>query len=780
MNKVVTDVITSYKYRTEKIIKDQQTALIPALDTSMIEGRVFEYLYDSKRTIVNPDNTICYRCRYLPLKDMHHKKHIAYDVSDCSIHELVYDNIIYPFLVFANGFMIPWSAIRIVCSHENYYLCIGFLNEFWRDLLRADPKIEILRLSDGFVYVDYPVGPADNKVFGFDINGTLSDDDFCPISIMNENTSIIKCSSYTTNTAVNAFEVETDKSVKLYPESVTVFKNDMFYGDADVQVVGHLLTIDNGLNENSDKLDFFVFKNAKAVSTVDNIAKTKTATVAPFVQEQNQGKTVPEYITKLELPFEFEMSRKKDYATNLAESLHYIMNYNTSLFEDAYLKDKNLTVEEKTGQWVLDNVGEDGCLRISINHRKLDEEYIIFLVNGILYKYYYTISYDDGHCIIPIKDINAEDTIELMRFSGVNNNSFDIVINKDDPYFPYDEDYINNTIKLFSTIPPTNDFEFPASGLQHFPIGYTLDKDEDGKIKIILTDERYYGKPLKLVYTNQYHHYWFDIVQVENSDTYCIDLGTKFMYCDDYSRYLVFFNGRRLSTDQYRLCLPVRSTTPFSRFELYLTQAVEEGDRVDVIYTPSLLKDVILLPEIESDGNIVVDKSKITYSLDKSLYMVWMNGKKIPMSSISNIDSSKIRITTDTQTTQTVSVTKFLPDIDDLTTEFQNSNAIWDQITKDLTDDEIKALLDFENIELTNTEKDIYENNIPVRAVMLELIREKYIMNAGVDTTKPFIYDYQDVDTTAIDGYDSGNNAILSAADANIAENIDGIEREWP
>lgn len=780
MNKVVTDVITSYKYKTEKVIKDQQTALIPALDNNMIEGRVFEYLYDSQRTIINPANSVCYRCRYLPLKDMHHRKHIAYDVCKMTIHELVYNNIIYPFLVFADGYMIPWSCIEVIISHENYYLSFGFLDETWRDRLRADPKIEVLKLSDAFVYVDYPVGEASNKVFGFNEDGTFSEDEDCSISIMNEHIEVIKHNSYSTESVVDAMEISTDRSIKYYPESVTVFKNGLFYSSADVQVVGSLLTLENGLNPDSDKLNFVVFRNAKATSTVDNISKAKTATITPFVKEQNKGNEVPDYITKLEVPFEFEMDRKKDYATNLAESLKYIMNYNASLFQDAYLKNKNLTVEEKTGQWVLDNVDEDGCLCIAIDHKKLSEEYIVFLVNGILYKYYYTITYDDGHCIIPIQGIEPDDTIDLLRFNGVNNNSFDIIINADGEYLPYDEDYINNSIKLFSTIPPTNDFDFPEDGYQHFPIDYTLDKNAEGKIKITLTDARYYGKPLKLVYNNQYHHYWFDIVQVQNSDTYCVDLGTKFMYCNDYSRYLVFFNGRRLSTDQYRLCLPVRSTTPFYRFELYLTQAVEEGDRVDVIYTPSLLKDVTLVGEIETDGAISVDKTKLTYSLDNALYMVWMNGKKIPSSSISDIDSTRIKITTDTQTTQTVCVTKFLSDIEDLTTEFQTSNALWDQITADLTDEEIEALLDFEGIELTNTEPDIYENNIPVRSVMLELIREKYMMNAGVDTSKPFVYDYQDVDTTAIDGYDSGDNAILPSANANLAENIDGIEREWP
>jgi hypothetical protein len=207
---------------------------------------------------------------------------------------------------------------------------------------------------------------------------------------------------------------------------------------------------------------------------------------------------------------------------------------------------------------------------------------------------------------------------------------------------------------------------------------------------------------------------------------------------------------------------------------------VNDGDRVDVVYTPSLLKDVVLDTEIGEDGKITVDKSNITYSLNTNLYMVWANGKKIPSSWISNIDSTHIKITHNIETTQYVCITKFLPDIDELTEVFQTSTALWDHIMSQLTDEEIEQLLSFSGTTITNTEESKYANSVSVRSVMYELIREKYIMGANVDTTKPFVYDYTDVDTTAIEGEDSGGNAILTSNDANNTDNIDGVEREWP
>ena len=53
-------------------------------------------------------------------------------------------------------------------------------------------------------------------------------------------------------------------------------------------------------------------------------------------------------------------------------------------------------------------------------------------------------------------------------------------------------------------------------------------------------------------------------------------------------------------------------------------------------------------------------------------------------------------------------------------------------------------------------------------------------MNPRVDITGPFIYDYQDVDTTAIESRDKDGCAILPVNDSNRHDNLDNVERPWP
>lgn len=632
---------------------------------------------------------------------------------------------------------------------------------------------------------------VDKKYFGevimsFNNDGTYNDDDkHAAISIVNCMTHM-DFNSYSTNSRVNAFAVSENTSIKFFPNNVLLFRNNLLDTSSKIEFKSTLISINEGANPDNDQLNFIVFRDKETFPTVDNISKANLRYIRPYVQYLNGDIAIPDEMRKLfNNEFSFEMDYKKNYATNRAESIQYIIGYNAALFEEAYLKNyRNLFVEPHNGAWVLSNLNEFNELLIPCRHGNFNQERIIMLVNGMLYKFSHMTKYTNkSHCLIPIKDIEPTDKIELFRFTDINNSVFNILVNENDPYIEYDEEYLNNDIVIFSTIPPTDDYSYPEEGLQHFPVEYAIERDpnDDKKMKIIFFDKKYYGEKLKLAYKHRFIHKWYTITADQSEqETYHIDLDDDFMYCYDYSKYLVFYNGRRLSTDQYRLCLPVRSTTPFSRFEIFLTSLVKEGDRLDIIYTSSLMKDVVLKDSIDEDGVIEVDKSDITYSLSKDSYMVWANGKKIPSESIVNIDSTHIKIVEDIGSTKTVCVTKFLYDIDELTEVFKSTDSIWDTITAGLTDDQIKAILNFSSTDLTNSEEWIYDGNVSVKAIMYELIREKFIMDAKVDTSGGFAYGYDDVDDTIITTKDSGDNNVLEVGDANIRGNIDGVERQWP
>ena len=101
----------------------------------------------------------------------------------------------------------------------------------------------------------------------------------------------------------------------------------------------------------------------------------------------------------------------------------------------------------------------------------------------------------------------------------------------------------------------------------------------------------------------------------------------------------------------------------------------------------------------------------------------------------------------------------------------------WDKVI-DLYNDHF-TLMGIDKPTIENTDEAAFPNVIPTISVMREIIRDWYETNPIVDITGPFLYDYGDVDQSAIIGQDPMGNDMLDVADANQSNNLN-IERDWP
>lgn len=813
--KQIIENINLHKLKSADSLKNQQITYIPTVHDDQVECTVQSYLIDGQRHRINQVNQACFRLKYLNFRPMLPRKALIYKNGNWSMKDLVDRKVIYPFMFFINGIFIPWEIISLSIGQENFYLTVDVSeNMIFMDQIRDVKYAQIIELSE---YMEY-----ENDVF-VDQSIAFSFNDFGEFDRsraryafrLKDTGHHIMFNYWNTDDVVDAFEITNDTSIKLTAENVILFANsklatgqkinikrahDGDYKDEEtgrvlpcleftvsdedlgtnpeIKFDSTLLTIDNAKNDDHKWFEIGVFVNYKHTDTADNISKVSLDGLRPLISAQNSGESNPEYLQELQVPFEMAMERTKLYDTNVANCIKTMLSYNASLFNSVYLDKSNLVVEEYTGEWALSNLRLDGTIHIPRQHSSMIDEYILMLVNGTIYQYYYLCKYVANMYVVPIQNISPDDTIELLRFQNVNNRVTDLTVTEDAGFQNYSSEIINEDMVLFSTIPNENNFDYPTDGLQHFPVEYTLEEDDHGYKKITLTNPMYYDQPLKVAYKNRYQHFWFNLT--ETTDKYTVDLEDKFMYCNDYAKYLVFYNGRRLGSDHYRLTLPVRSGTPFYKFDIYLTLPIQEGDRLDIIYVPSLMQDVVMTPEVPISGDIILDKAAINHGLSTDLYMIWVNGKKVPKSHISDIDSTHLRITTNEESTKTVCVTKYIPDIDVLSKVFNENEALWDKIMSQLSNEEIYTLLGIYGDELENTEEDVYTNAVNIKAIMYELIREQFMMNPRVDITGPFVYDYQDVDKTAIEGYDSGDNAILPVADASNTENLDNVERIWP
>lgn len=572
--------------------------------------------------------------------------------------------------------------------------------------------------------------------------------------------------------------------------------NESLGANPSIRFDDTFLTINNGAALTGSSFDILVYINSAHSNSVENVTKIEDDKLREFISDNRDkynnhlGK---EFILSDHEHHVFEevdgkkILSQESYNQYITRSIRTILEYDSHAFNNAIKINSNIEFFETDGKTIKEQVNKkDGCLYVPRRHGEMNEEYVIMLVNGTLYKYYHSVKHVFNHCIIPISDINDDDKIEFLRFKDVNNYTFDLTIPKptasDNGFRMHSSDYVNGDMILFSNVhnkPADESYTYPTNENLYFPVDYTLDTNSaDNQIRINLNDEFYYDKPLKVAYRNRFIHSRY-LIPSDEYVQYAIDMTEDFMYCNDYSKFIVFHNGYKLDSDLYRIVLPTRATTPFYDIKLYISVAVNAGDSIDVIYTPSLLQDIVYKEEIESNGIIAVDKSILNYSIGSDLYMVWLNGKKIPNSHIKDIDRSRMIIISDEKSVKNLTITKHIPDIlyikDVFMDEKYESN--WDKALEGLSIQNIKDMLGITTSNLTASDFDYREGSVDIATIMYELIREQYVINPRVDITDKFIYDYLDIDQSFVteDGTGSIESpVILPVADANREDNLDG------
>lgn len=813
MNRVI-DTINLYKTKSADPIRDQQTAYIPRIQNNQIDYTTSFYILDGKRIPVNITNQLFVKLKFLDFRSISIRRMSRYRSGVFKMVDLINDKVIIPFMLFINGAFIPWEYINIVIDSDIYHLIIdGSTNNHISNMCKNCDFMQIVSLPEYATCVTGYDNPL-SAMFVFDEYGKYNIDNpkYCIISSTGHYS--LGFNYWRTNQNVNAFKLLNQSDIKLTEDNIILFVNGLFASgvreklprgidgnykkpngyvapcvnftytsnDIDpnpiVRLDSILLTINGGKNDNNDVYDFGLFVNPNYTNTIDNIFKVNVDELAPIINESNISGNTPDYLDDLRVPFDMKMDRSKLYADNLANAIKTISKYNTDLFTSIFTNSSNLIVEERDYEWIQTHM-KGGAIILHISYGYNTTEYILMLVNGRLYEYSHMIKYYTDKIIIPIQNIGPDDTIEFLRFKNINNMEKKVIINANDGYVNYSEDYINDNMSFFTTDYNNPAYEFPSDGNQHFEIGYTLEKNSIGYTKVVLDDPYYYGKELIMTYKNRFKWETYNIEGSNNDAEYIINLGNRFKYCNDYNKYMIFLNNNRLNSSHYRLVLPVRPTTPFSEFRIYLTIPVSNGDRLDVIYSPILFQDIIVKDTVDISGDIVIDKAILDYGLSTDLYMIWINGKKVAQSNISDIDTSHIRITSDEKTTSTLCITKFIPSIDIINKAFDENTALWDTITSVMTVDDINTLLGIKSNTITDTEEDRYKDATSIKAIMNELIRNEFMMNPSVDITGSFVYDYLDIDTSIVTDYDDNGTAILETADANHTNNLN-IDKSYP
>jgi len=238
--------------------------------------------------------------------------------------------------------------------------------------------------------------------------------------------------------------------------------------------------------------------------------------------------------------------------------------------------------------------------------------------------------------------------------------------------------------------------------------------------------------------------------------SYRIKLDRRFRYCDNPKHYLLFINGRRQRQDSFIVTIP-KHTRPFNDLYLYTSVFVGKEDRVELFYLPYDMTDINFDDdrryELKSNGYLEFPRELLDVPLSKTLYLFFINGKKIPSDKIIDVDSHTIRLAIDPQTLHYPMITAVNVDTLDSVVEYmhdEEQDSAYDALIKyikqrtngyEILDNMLGSF-----IQMTDYENDKLWMNVAKIAILNEVVRDWWVTSGYDYQDKDIVYDFDQDD----------------------------------
>lgn len=749
MNRMIKQ-INQLQFSTDSSLRTVQQAMVPAPFDLGAERR-HTYSYSGYTYPIRVHNRLVFYCKNIPFRSLGKRKNNLIFID--TMINLIKRREIYPFLVFINNKFVKWSNISIVHDLRYSYLIIDNIDtENFESIHSIYLPFSVAYNEKGIRY------GLDKDIFVFDDEGKL--DQFGNTVISYSAKNFLYKTDGIAGGIKNIEINDLDPVYKMSDFNVLAFRDGLFRPDADIRMEAfNMFTVDEGEYIEGSVDTYKVFYYKRTEKSVDNIYRFENVDILKdIIRKRNSGITPPKWFELLETPFDFSFTKDKEYQMNVEEGISYIMNYNPLLMTDMFKGLGDIETRSFTGLEFI-KLAVDGSVKLprTLDGRMFDN-YVMVFVDGLLYKHYDAVKHKGKYVTIPITDIESDSIVEILYFKNIDNRRYTINLSKSDTIPDITDPTLNlDKIQLFYKVPFDPYYELEVKDEIQYLVPFTI----LNRNKFRLSLSYYYEKDLVMACDNQFRYRSFNIKE----ESLYIDLPEDFWYCKNEKAFMCFINQTRLNGDEFRITIP-KNTRPFDDIRLYTTVPMEPGDKVELFYIGTEVEDILLLPKMPINGDIVIDKSKLAYGLSKDIYLVFVNGYKIPPEHIIDVDSNHIKITHNYDTVKNVSVVKYINDEEILTSYLQAGNAIWDQIIE-----AIPEVLRNKLLNATTQMTDKYERfdgreMYTLKAILLEIIREYWQVRRYSDGT-PFVYDY---DTSVFE--EKGGVYVLDAMDANNEERI--------
>ena len=252
----------------------------------------------------------------------------------------------------------------------------------------------------------------------------------------------------------------------------------------------------------------------------------------------------------------------------------------------------------------------------------------------------------------------------------------------------------------------------------------------------------------------------FDYVEATADGQMSVEIPLPFdNFMEQGNKVLVFRHTTFISPERYTIN---GSTITFKDEDDALSKGIDVMFMFIYVANSSNIsydRDDVSSAKIREYGYIYLPKNKTNYSLDKKLYFLYINGKKIDLPSIRDIACNIIRLTKDPQSRYNVTIYDYTPQIPEFE-EYNKILSIWDEIMNKLLYEEMNVMFEIYN-QVSDTEPRL-DPDITQEALIKDIVLYHYVAN-GISEALPFIYTYENKVFKEVDEY---GNIIIRAMDA--------------
>ena len=503
---------------------------------------------------------------------------------DKRMTDAVDEGLVYPFMLFVDGYHVKWSTFRIVRNSKYTYIVCD------NDTVEGiDPmhihKVEIVNLP--YTYMSYSekrkIGKDYEELFRFDNDGKLSDVGPIVYSLdINKLNIVYKKLKVLNGGRLLNHNLEINDKFKLTKNNTLCWKDGLFDKDLDPEIKNlNILTVENGDPLQYDLIMKIFYRdvtnhNISNITIPDNKGLLKSL----IIEEENDMPAMD--IVALGRDFDFKYRWNTEYDDNVDAGIRYISRYNSQLFNELY--EKRLRIHSKEYFWdeLKANI-HNNVFTMPRGYHRHPETYVMIFKDGELWDKYHRIRYVSNNFEIPLTDdeISAIDDsylFEIVYFSGVNNNFLTVectennntientTIKFDDlmVFANYTEDHIYKTI--------------PFNKRTIFDVDYEVNKET--KV-VTFTNPKYHGKTLYMAAKNQFKYNYFLV----NEPKVRFFVDRTFIPALNKDRYMVFHNGRLLTKDMYMVVTPDEDSAA-TQICVHIRRVAKKGDRVEIFYIP--------------------------------------------------------------------------------------------------------------------------------------------------------------------------------------------------